>query len=830
MLIGTNYNFNGNQLLNAVVHQATAAPSSPQEGMIYTNTTAHTFNAYLNGTWVSFLTSASGTLSGTGGTNYASYWTNSTTLAGIAVNSGILAHDNTGVPAAVTSTVPGAILVASATRPLFSNCTILPNTTGFAITGGSTTAKTLTVSNTLTLAGTDSSTLNIGAGGTLGTAAFTSATAYEAALGNPATSGYVLSSTTDGVRSWVANGFQNPMTTLGDLLYGGASGAATRLAGPTVAGTYILTETPTGSAAVAPVWTNANTLTVAKATNLVGAAWGIPYQSATDTTSFVAQPGAAGRVLLSGANNAAPSWSAGTLTLPASGSLTIPAFAVSFSNAFATTGAFSTSLTQSANLTLALPPVATANMVYNTAAPGANNQLVYAANTSNAISYITAPAALSVLTQSSNAAAPAWTTATGTGSPVMGTDPTITLNSSNKLILNFTPALGTDAVNKTYVDNIALGLNDWKQSVRAATTANVTLASAAPNTLDGVTLATNDRILVKNQTAPAENGIYVVTTLGTGANGVWTRATDADTSAKVTTGMYVYVEEGTTAGRSQWVLSTPGPITLGTTGLTFVKFNGGATLTAGNGIDITGDTLSVKVNASTTYLQYGILYHDTTTTISRLALPGTANLALAGATAGAPYWSTLVITPTGGSNATLSIAAGATLATTGAFVTTLASSANATITLPGASGTLLYYTSAPAQYGVPYANAASGLIAYTAVNTTSTNNFLRQVSGGAPTFAALTSTDITTALAFTPVKKFTTTITGAGPTFSITGATHGITNQYMIVKVYDTNLATTNSTQEVQCDVAINYTTKDITLSFGYGVPGSGTYTVIIMG
>jgi hypothetical protein len=469
-------------------------------------------------------------------------------------------------------------------------------------------------------------------------------------------------------------------------------------------------------------------------------------------------------------------------------------------------------------------------MVYNTAAPGANNQLVYAANTSNAISYITAPAALSVLTQSSNAAAPAWTTATGTGSPVMGTDPTITLNSSNKLILNFTPALGTDAVNKTYVDNIALGLNDWKQSVRAATTANVTLASAAPNTLDGVTLATNDRILVKNQTAPAENGIYVVTTLGTGANGVWTRATDADTSAKVTTGMYVYVEEGTTAGRSQWVLSTPGPITLGTTGLTFVKFNGGATLTAGNGIDITGDTLSVKVNASTTYLQYGILYHDTTTTISRLALPGTANLALAGATAGAPYWSTLVITPTGGSNATLSIAAGATLATTGAFVTTLASSANATITLPGASGTLLYYTSAPAQYGVPYANAASGLIAYTAVNTTSTNNFLRQVSGGAPTFAALTSTDITTALAFTPVKKFTTTITGAGPTFSITGATHGITNQYMIVKVYDTNLATTNSTQEVQCDVAINYTTKDITLSFGYGVPGSGTYTVIIMG
>ena len=108
--------------------------------------------------------------------------------------------------------------------------------------------------------------------------------------------------------------------------------------------------------------------------------------------------------------------------------------------------------------------------------------------------------------------------------------------------------------------------------------------------------------------------------------------------------------------------------------------------------------------------------------------------------------------------------------------------------------------------------------------------FLRQVSSGAPTFAALTASDITTALAFTPIKKFVTTITGSGPTWTITGATHGITNQNLIVKIYDANLSSANCTQEVYADVAINYSTYTITLTMGYGVPAAGTYTVIIIG
>lgn len=114
--------------------------------------------------------------------------------------------------------------------------------------------------------------------------------------------------------------------------------------------------------------------------------------------------------------------------------------------------------------------------------------------------------------------------------------------------------------------------NDYKASVRAATTANIaSLAGGAPNTLDGVTLAANDRILVKDQTTGSQNGIYVVTTLGTGANGTWSRASDADQAGELTPGAVVMVEEGTTLADSLWAVTTDGTITIGTTVLTFVR-------------------------------------------------------------------------------------------------------------------------------------------------------------------------------------------------------------------------------------------------------------------
>jgi len=114
---------------------------------------------------------------------------------------------------------------------------------------------------------------------------------------------------------------------------------------------------------------------------------------------------------------------------------------------------------------------------------------------------------------------------------------------------------------------------NWKANVRAATTVNGTLATAFANSqvIDGVTLATGNRILLKNQTTGAANGIYTVN-----ASGAPTRATDADTSAEVTSGMSTLVQEGTTNGNTQWALSTNNPITLGTTALTFVTPPGSA--------------------------------------------------------------------------------------------------------------------------------------------------------------------------------------------------------------------------------------------------------------
>ena len=118
---------------------------------------------------------------------------------------------------------------------------------------------------------------------------------------------------------------------------------------------------------------------------------------------------------------------------------------------------------------------------------------------------------------------------------------------------------------------------DWKQSVRLATTAdvgNLFLANVQPNTVDSTNLSVNDRILVKDQSRPFENGIYIVRNVGTGSNGWWTRTLDAAQSSFVTSGLSAVVSEGTVNAGQEFRLTTPDPITLDTTNLSFLRITG----------------------------------------------------------------------------------------------------------------------------------------------------------------------------------------------------------------------------------------------------------------
>jgi hypothetical protein len=175
---------------------------------------------------------------------------------------------------------------------------------------------------------------------------------------------------------------------------------------------------------------------------------------------------------------------------------------------------------------------------------------------------------------------------TMTGALAMGT---------NKITGLGTPTDATDAATKAYVDSAVQGI-DWKASVRAATTTAVTLASDLENgdTLDGVTLATGNRILVKNQSTGSENGIYVVQ-----ATGAPTRSTDADTDAELTSNFAVFVEEGTLNADQGYVLTNDGAITVGTTALVFTQFTGLGQVTAGTGLEKTGNTINIDSTVTT---------------------------------------------------------------------------------------------------------------------------------------------------------------------------------------------------------------------------------------
>ena len=156
------------------------------------------------------------------------------------------------------------------------------------------------------------------------------------------------------------------------------------------------------------------------------------------------------------------------------------------------------------------------------------------------------------------------------------------------------PTADADAANKGYVDGVAQGL-DVKDSVVATTTANGTLSSAFANgqSIDGVTLQTGDRILIKNQSTASQNGIYNVQ-----ASGAPSRATDMATGANAA-GAFVFVEQGTVNAENGFTCtSDTGSAVVGTNNLTFAQFSGAGQVIAGDGLDKSGNTLSDDLKAN----------------------------------------------------------------------------------------------------------------------------------------------------------------------------------------------------------------------------------------
>ncbi|EUB74468.1 Protein of unknown function DUF3751, tail fiber protein [Pseudomonas sp. GM41(2012)] len=156
---------------------------------------------------------------------------------------------------------------------------------------------------------------------------------------------------------------------------------------------------------------------------------------------------------------------------------------------------------------------------------------------------------------------------------------------------------------RAYVDQKVLeelGKQDFKHSVRAATTAPVVLSGL--QTIDGVALVAGDRVLVKNQAVAKDNGLYVV------AAAVWARSADADSSLEVTPGLFVHVERGTTNGDSIWQLVTDAPIVLGVTDLLFEMAAGRTGVNAGTYRSVTVDKYGRVVGGTnpTTLAGYAI--------------------------------------------------------------------------------------------------------------------------------------------------------------------------------------------------------------------------------
>lgn len=695
-----------------------------------------------------YQTTASTTLTG-GGTNTLVYQSAAGTTAYLtSANYATLVSSSTGLP---TWTTPAAGVLFSAnttTVPSYTTAITGCNYNGLTIT---TSTGTLTVpAATIAFSGNFSQTFTATAASTVAMPASTTAVIDYYVTGS-APSQYAVSYT--GTAS---------------------TGLMTPLAPPTVSGNYVLMSAPSGSA-VAPVWSSAST-----GTGLV------PVFA---TSPSIATPTFTGGATFSTGTSSISSGA--TLNIPSGASLTIAS------------GATFTS----ANTPVNPNDITNKSYVDSTVQglsqkPTANKATTTYLNTTQAYTYNNGTAGVgATLTNNGTQAALVVDGITCVVGDVLLVKNEIGANSPYNGLYTVT-TVGTGSTNwviTRHVDmdtsiqfvgafipvgNSSSIMSNGTQTV-TINVAGKTIILSGSGTINWATLgavAGQSIELAEFSTALAgNNGVYLISTITTTTNTndtiTWSTSPVVPINGSQT-GVSVYLA-GTVNSNTLWLAEDAASITVGTTSVTFTQLNSATSLTAGNGIAISGNVVS---------LSSGITISTTT--------------------------------------GTLTLANSSALATTGAFTTTLATSATTTLTLPGASGTLIYYTSGNAPSAanqVPYTAAVSGSVAYTAVNSSATNYFLRQVSSGAPAFTALASGDITTALTYTPPKKFVDTthiVVTSGVSGNSGALTHGLGTAAVTWSVID------SSGNATIMDAVITSTT--ITVSWGYAT--AGTYTLILIG
>ena len=348
------------------------------------------------------------------------------------------------------------------------------------------------------------------------------------------------------------------------------------------------------------------------------------------------------------------------------------------------------------------------------------------------------------------------------------------------------PVSGNDVVNKTYLEFFATGIS-WKQPVVCGTTANITLSGL--QTIDGVTTVAGDRILVKSQTAPAQNGIYLASATA------WSRAPDADTWDELISAI-CFVESGSTLAGSAWYCTIQPGGTIGTTPITWSNFSVAATYTAGTGLTLTDYVFSIT-NTGVTAAAYGSASKTLTATVNaqgQLTVLAATDIAIANTqVSGLGTMSTQ-------SASSVAITGGSINGTT--IGATTAAAVNAT-TFTGA-GTGLTGTATSLSIG---GNAATATSATTATNLAggATGSVPYQTASGATTFLAAGTDGFVLRLA-AGVPTWGTDYTGTVTSVSGTGTVSGIS---LSGTVTSTGNLTLGGTLDLSAPPAIGGTTAN---------------------